>query len=352
MKRIMRLAGAALLLAPSIAAAAPIGSAISVKPNAQSESERGTETLAVGALVETNDKIRTNAGGSTRLRFLDASTLDVGAGALVTLDSFVYNANRTAKEASLTMAKGAFRWVSGKSDKEAYDLKTPHATIGIRGTDIRVIAEDSVTTVRLNSGAIRVCSRVSSQCAEATRPGQGVRVHADGRVEELGAQQLQQQQQTPPPTRRASRTPPPDDTPPPPRRSGPRNDRGGPTAPPPRRVVIVDEDDAPPPRRRIPPRRVVVIEDEPIYPAYPPPRGPSAGEVIGGAIAIGIGIAGSQGGFRPPRRTYPTHPGPSRIPPTMGGDKYPPQTTGPILRAQPVAPMKRMPQTYPNMVVR
>lgn len=259
----------AALLAPVLAEAAPIGSAVAVRPAAQSEGTRGTQVLARGSDLEAFDRVRTNAGGNAKLRFLDASTLDVGPGALVTLDRFVFNPDRSAAQASLTMAKGTFRWVSGRSPKEAYDLKTPLATIGIRGTDIRVFAQPEVTTVRLQSGAIRACSRISGQCADINRPGQGVRLWQDGRVETFGPGT----QQTAP-VRRASVPPgPPDDGGYPP--FGVRPPRGG----------------YPPPATR------------------PPQDGPSPADVIGPAISIGIGILGTRGP-RPSRGGMPTRPMP------------------------------------------
>lgn len=248
-----------LILAPIFAVAAPIASAVSVTPAATAESERGTVTLARGASVEQNDLIATGPAGSTRLKFLDASFLDVGPGANVKLDEFVYSGN-TAEKASLTMTKGTFRWVSGISKKEAYDLKTPLATIGIRGTDFRVITDEALTTIRLTSGAINACSRVSQTCATIDKRGQGVRLFADGRVEMF----MEDPQAAPPVTRRAAAPPPPPSSGP---RARPPVQRA--EAPPPRRII----------RREPPPQRVVSRRPPPVYEVededvdyLPPPR--------------------------------------------------------------------------------
>lgn len=186
MVRYLSLIAAGALLAPVAGIAAPIGTATSARPVAQSEGSRGTLDLVKGSALEAYDTVRTGPGGSAKLRFFDASTLDVGPGALVTLDEFIYSGRSTASTASLTMARGAFRWVSGQSPKGAYDLKTPLANIGIRGTVLSITAASDVTTVRLQSGAATACSRVSGQCASVGRSGQGVRLWADGRVEMFG----------------------------------------------------------------------------------------------------------------------------------------------------------------------
>jgi len=197
-----------LLTALSHAAlAAPIGNAVAVTPNASAEGSRGAVQLARGSAIEPYDRVRTSPGGATTLRFLDSSQLAIGPGALVTIDEFVYSGPGRASSASLTMARGAFRWVSGRSPKDAYDLKTPLATIGVRGTSIAVLSEPQVTSVRLSSGAITACSRISGQCASLGRSGQGVRLWADGRVEVFGPGTGG------PPQRRAAAPPP--DLPPP-----------------------------------------------------------------------------------------------------------------------------------------
>jgi ferric-dicitrate binding protein FerR (iron transport regulator) len=68
------------------------------------------------------------------------------------------------------MTTGAFRFVTGHSDKNAYKITTGLATIGIRGTILDILAQRGVTTVVLQDGASRVCT-LSFQCLELTQPG-------------------------------------------------------------------------------------------------------------------------------------------------------------------------------------
>jgi hypothetical protein len=67
------------------------------------------------------------------------------------------------------------------------------------------------------------------------------------------------------------------------------------------RQPVEEVEDAPPPRRRRPPPSREVVEQA--------PSGPSAEEVIGTGIAIGIGIGGMRGGGRPrqPMMQQPSH---------------------------------------------
>lgn len=176
-----------LALLASIAAAPAsaeiAGNAVAVTPSAQTESPRGAVILAKGSEINAFDKVRTSVDGAVTLRFRDNSSLDVGPGSVVSIDRFVYNPDNTAKTAAITLTRGTFRWVSGRSAKEAYNIKTPASTIGIRGTDFTVIADLGATVVQLKSGAVRACSPVSGRCSAIERPGQGLRIWNNGRIE-------------------------------------------------------------------------------------------------------------------------------------------------------------------------
>jgi hypothetical protein len=269
------------ILATTGAYAAPIGNAIAVRPQAELEGGTGTVTLSVGGGVEANNRVITGSAGETRLKFLDASTLDIGSNAAVTLDEFVYSEKKAAK-AALTMTKGAFRWVTGQSPKEAYDLKTPLATIGIRGTDFRVDTDEKRTTIRLRSGAVHACNRVSNTCATINRPGQGVHLDADGKVE-----MFQERAQAIPPVLRFAGLPPA------PPRSGPPPQRA--ERAPQRRVATY----TPPPRYPRAPRQPVYAPDDYVEEYVPPRRRPP---VYGGYPPRGP--YGDGGWGRPPRGPY------------------------------------------------
>ncbi len=154
----------------------PIGETIAVIPAAFSEGEGGSAKLELGQDVLRDAFIRTDKGGATTLRFRDQSELKIGPRSRVKLDRFVYADDKTFSNAGVMMLKGSFRWATGHSPKPAYDLRTPTATIGIRGTilDIRVTADDTVITVI--EGAIRACAVESTDCIDATPETGAVRI--------------------------------------------------------------------------------------------------------------------------------------------------------------------------------
>jgi hypothetical protein len=121
----------------------------------------------------------------------DNTKLVVGPGASLLLDEFVYNPNqRAASKVVLDFAKGAFRFLTGSSSPEAYEIKTPVATIGIRGTIFDgFVADDGRMVLLLHphrstgSGGIEVCSNKLPGKCEPLRSGCYLMyVTASGRV--------------------------------------------------------------------------------------------------------------------------------------------------------------------------
>ena len=52
----------------------------------------------------------------------------------MTLDQFVYAGEFNGQKMTVNLAKGIFRFTTGALDKRAYQINTPTAAIGVRGT--------------------------------------------------------------------------------------------------------------------------------------------------------------------------------------------------------------------------
>ncbi|WP_303979828.1 FecR domain-containing protein [Dongia mobilis] len=115
------------------------------------------------------DTVKTGASGTTALEFLDETTVQVGAGAELRLDNFVYDPATTVGGGQLSFAVGAFRYVGGKMTTEQnIQLQTPTATMVIRGTELVIyVWPDGRTEVNVVSGAVEVmsCAGNASQLA-------------------------------------------------------------------------------------------------------------------------------------------------------------------------------------------
>jgi hypothetical protein len=124
---------AGLFALPSTASNAqtPIGQASGVKPQAD-----GTVAgpLKPGSNVHESETVRTGTVGQANLQFLDKSTLNVGPTSVIKLDKFVYDPNKKdSGTIALEATRGAFRFVTGSQNQGQITIKTPYATLGVRG---------------------------------------------------------------------------------------------------------------------------------------------------------------------------------------------------------------------------
>ncbi|MDZ7665905.1 MAG: FecR domain-containing protein [Desulfotignum sp.] len=78
--------------------------------------------------------------GKIDIEFLNNTTLSLGKNSEVTIDAYVYDPeNGSNSNLLLDMGKGIFRTITGeiaKQNPDNFNLKSPLALIGIRGTTI------------------------------------------------------------------------------------------------------------------------------------------------------------------------------------------------------------------------
>ncbi len=175
---------AALALAqgvsPAAAAETPeIGDTVAVKNKVTAEVGDATRTLEKGAKVHQDEILVTGKSASAEIELLDMTKLAVGPSARIVLDKFVYDARAEPGSISINLAKGAFRFITGASPKAAYEIKTPTASMGVRGTVFDVyVAEDGETVVLLHEGEVEMCPTPNS-CQRHNKVGRVVRVGID-----------------------------------------------------------------------------------------------------------------------------------------------------------------------------
>ena len=158
-------AGIAFAQAP-----ARVGEAAVVQTEVIRVAGSGGTQINVGDAVLRNETVRTGANSATRLVMIDSTNLSLGANSAITLDRTVFNDEHSYKDVTIRMTTGAFRFVTGHSDKNAYKITTGVATIGVRGTTLDILSQRGRTVVVLQDGASRVCT-LNFQCIELTQPG-------------------------------------------------------------------------------------------------------------------------------------------------------------------------------------
>ncbi len=146
------------LLALGIAPAAfglTIGSAVVVVNTVTGRIETAPAgiVLRAGIDVQANEGVQTAEASATRLVFQDNTQFEVGPLSQVTLDRFVFDPDPSKSQVVLSIAKGAARFVTGSLPKSDYELHTPAASIGIRGTILDIdVGPNGATTVYVEEG--------------------------------------------------------------------------------------------------------------------------------------------------------------------------------------------------------
>jgi hypothetical protein len=158
------------VIASAPAHAQRVGEAAVVQNEVIKVAGSGGNQINVGDAVLRNETVRTGANSATRLVMIDSTNLSLGANSSITLDRTVFNDEHSYRDVAIRLTTGAFRFVTGHSDKSAYKITTGLATIGVRGTTLDILSQRSKTTVVLQDGASRVCT-LSFQCTELTQPG-------------------------------------------------------------------------------------------------------------------------------------------------------------------------------------
>src|SRR5262245_60957377 len=142
----------ALMDAAAAGPADHIGVAAAVKDNVRATVEGVTKPLGAGNSLYQNEVVATDAQSMAQLLFLDQTSLSVGPKSEVKLDKFVYDPERKQGDVVLAATRGAFRFVTGAQDPKSYTLKTPVATIGVRGTIVDYGIENGRLVIRLVEG--------------------------------------------------------------------------------------------------------------------------------------------------------------------------------------------------------
>jgi hypothetical protein len=156
-----------------------VGEAALVKNEVIRVNAAGNSQINVGDGLLRDEVVRTGLDSATRLVMADSTNLSLGPSSTITLDRTVFDDEHTYREIAVRLTTGAFRFVTGHSEKAAYKITTSVATIGVRGTILDILAQRGKTTVVLQEGASSVCT-LSFQCVELTQPGETAIITSTG----------------------------------------------------------------------------------------------------------------------------------------------------------------------------
>lgn len=160
---------------------ASIGSISGVQPDAfGTPPGQMRRTLSLKTDVFTDERVETQTSAWAQIRFRDDTDFRVGANSVVVLDRFLYDPQRKTGELALNVTQGMFRFVTGNMNKNGYQIHTPSAVIGVRGTDFLLeVDATGATRVAVINGQVEI---------RPLRTGQLVLVNpnSQGRVDDSG----------------------------------------------------------------------------------------------------------------------------------------------------------------------
>ncbi len=145
----------------TVAASEDIGTATAITTIVTGTRDTGALTLKSGDTVFQHETITTDANGVGQFQFNDQTKLAIGPGSTIVLDNFIYDSSTSKGKVVINLTQGALRFITGKADHNAYEIVTPAATIGVRGTVFDVYTKDNgEMAVAMIDGAIEVCPKV------------------------------------------------------------------------------------------------------------------------------------------------------------------------------------------------
>jgi hypothetical protein len=136
----LALSGTAVLALSISAAQAdpPIGTNAAIRNSVQTKAaaDPALHPAVVRAPVHIGDVVVSGDKSALQILLVDQSVFTVGANARMTIDRFVYDPNRGSSDIAASVAKGAFRFMSGPTlaGQGRNAISSPVATIGVRGT--------------------------------------------------------------------------------------------------------------------------------------------------------------------------------------------------------------------------
>ena len=139
-------------------AAAALLLLISVTPAAHANIGKVTQNRGISEVVKKTTKVPTRpqlpiakldrvqtGNGRVEITFIDDSTVKVTEHSKLVIDDFVYSGKPSTSRMALKFAAGTARFAtgqSGKMNKSNINLRTPTATIAVRGTDFAATVDD------------------------------------------------------------------------------------------------------------------------------------------------------------------------------------------------------------------
>ena len=161
----------------SSAATRDVATAVQVTGYAELSINSNKFVMRSGVRVKEGADITTAAGGVVQLTFDDGTNIVVGQNSKLKITEILMTSKSVASRFAVNAVTGGFRFITGNSPKESYEITTPKATMGVRGTEFDLAVTRGKTTLALFDGSVRMCrggqlcATVQGSCAIAETGG-------------------------------------------------------------------------------------------------------------------------------------------------------------------------------------
>lgn len=153
---------AVLVLGGEAVAAEAAGTALAVDVDARAEFGDDVRVLVAGDDLAIGETVVTDAHGLVQIKFSDETQLVVGPNSKLLLEDYLLRNDGSVGKLAINALSGSFRFVTGKSNKDDYSIKTPTGTIGIRGTAFDFSVETVKTRMLMYHGTSTLCGAGSA----------------------------------------------------------------------------------------------------------------------------------------------------------------------------------------------
>jgi hypothetical protein len=145
----LSLGAASTLALVGVALAQQVGVNAAVKNEVtiRGEAEEAARDAIVGEEVRLRDLITSGDEAALQVLLLDETVFTVGPQAQLVVERFIYDPDRGNGEMAASVARGAFRYMSGRTARRSRNVQidTPVASMGVRGTIIEgAVGRDAI----------------------------------------------------------------------------------------------------------------------------------------------------------------------------------------------------------------
>jgi len=169
------------LVRAGVAEAMDVGALAEVRQNVYGAPPSGGQAPKYkGDAVAFEETLETLEDSGALVRFIDDSKLTLGASSKVLIDAFVFDPKNAKGNALIELSVGTLRFVTGEMPKGGVVIKTPTATLTLRGTDVTVhVHPDGTTDTTVQDGKVEARNTVTGEVTDLA-PGDGATLGVGG----------------------------------------------------------------------------------------------------------------------------------------------------------------------------